>query len=86
MYKAIIVDDEAKARRLMEVLILENCAEIEIVGFAENVPDAAKLIHKKHIIFKKIKKYITNNLSKTFNKQKNNTICLMIFFSMFFLF
>ena len=47
MYKAIIVDDEAKARRLMEVLILENCAEIEIVGFAENVPDAAKLIHKK---------------------------------------
>ena len=56
MYKAIIIDDEAKARRLLQVLIEENCPELEIVAMAEDVPSAVKLIHqhKPDIVFSDI--------------------------------
>ena len=52
-YKAIIIDDEAKARRLLQVLVEENCPEIEIVAQAEDVPNAVKAIHqyKPDIVF-----------------------------------
>lgn len=55
-YKAIIIDDEAKARRLMQSLIEENCPEIEIVAQAEDVPNAVKAIHqfKPDIVFSDI--------------------------------
>ncbi len=51
--KAIIVDDEAKARRILEVLINENCPEVDIVDIAEDVPTAVKSInkHKPNLVF-----------------------------------
>ncbi|MFN8285022.1 MAG: LytTR family DNA-binding domain-containing protein [Chitinophagales bacterium] len=55
-YKAIIIDDEAKARRLIQTLIEENCPQIEIVAEAEDVPNAVKAIHlhKPDIVFSDI--------------------------------
>lgn len=51
-FKAIIVDDERLARRELCSLLLEFC-EIEIVGEAENVAEAVKLIEhvKPQIVF-----------------------------------
>ncbi len=45
-YKAIIIDDEVKARRLLQTLIEENCPEIEILAQAEDVPNGVKMIHQ----------------------------------------
>lgn len=45
-YKAIIIDDEAKARRLLQTLIEENCPELEIVSQADDVPNGVKAIHQ----------------------------------------
>ena len=55
-YKALIIDDEAKARRLMQTLIEENCPDIEIIAMAEDVPNAVKAIHqyKPDIVFSDI--------------------------------
>lgn len=55
-YKAIIIDDEAKARRLLQILIEENCPDIEIVAQAEDVPNGVKAInqHKPDIVFSDI--------------------------------
>ncbi len=55
-YKAIIIDDEAKARRLLQVLLEENCPDVEIVAQAEDVPAAVKAIHqhKPDIVFSDI--------------------------------
>lgn len=55
-YKAIIIDDEAKARRLLQMLVEENCPQIEIVAEAEDVPSAVKAIHlhKPDIVFSDI--------------------------------
>lgn len=47
MLKAIIVDDEGKARRLLETLLTEYCPQITIAAFAEDVAEAVKAI-KKH--------------------------------------
>lgn len=44
MYTAIIVDDEKKARDLMETLIGEFCPDINIIGKAEDVQSAVKMI------------------------------------------
>jgi len=46
MLKAIIVDDEGKARRILERFIVEYCPQIEIVAMAEDVPQAVKAIQK----------------------------------------
>lgn len=35
--KAIIIDDEPKARQVLEILITENCPELEIVATAEDL-------------------------------------------------
>ena len=55
-YKAIIIDDEAKARQILQTLLEENCPEIEIVAQAENVPNGVKVIHqyKPNIVFSDI--------------------------------
>lgn len=55
-YKAIIIDDEAKARRLLQLLIEENCKDIEIVAQAEDVPSGVKAIreHQPDIVFSDI--------------------------------
>jgi two-component system LytT family response regulator len=46
MIKAIIIDDEAKARRMMEALINEYCPDVEIVAIAEDVPSGVIAINQ----------------------------------------
>lgn len=47
MIRTIIIDDEAKARRIISHLLEEYCPEVEVVGLAEDVPSGVKLIHKE---------------------------------------
>ena len=53
MLKAIIIDDEAKARRILDNLLGEYCEGIEVLDMAEDVLSAFKLIqrHKPDVIF-----------------------------------
>lgn len=46
--KALIVDDEAKARNLLRVLLEENCPQIIEMQEAANVPEAVRLINRFH--------------------------------------
>jgi two-component system LytT family response regulator len=46
MLKAIIVDDEAKARRILENFLIEYCPQIQIMAMTEDVPQAVKAIQK----------------------------------------
>lgn len=48
MLKAIIVDDEAKARRILEKFLIEYCPQIQILAMAEDVPHAVKAIQEYH--------------------------------------
>ncbi len=45
--KAVIIDDEAKARRILEALLTEHCDEIEVVAMADDVPSGVKAINKE---------------------------------------
>jgi len=45
--KAIIIDDEKRARRILNVLIEEECPEIETVFEAENLVDGVEIIKAK---------------------------------------
>ena len=51
--RAIIIDDESKARNIMRMLLTEYCPAIEIVGEAANVPEGVKAIQrlKPDIVF-----------------------------------
>lgn len=42
--KGIIVDDEARSRRLLQALCMEYCDGLEIIGLADSVSEAKKLI------------------------------------------
>lgn len=42
--RTLIVDDEAPARENLKLLLIENCPEIEVVGLADSVKTAQKLI------------------------------------------
>jgi two-component system, LytTR family, response regulator len=46
MLKALIVDDEAKARRILEELLKEYCPHIQTINTADDVPSAVKAIQK----------------------------------------
>ncbi len=46
MIKAILVDDEARGRKTIEVLLQQHFPEIEIVGQGENVKTGLELIEK----------------------------------------
>ncbi len=46
MLKAIIIDDEPKARRVLCALIEQNCSNVQILATAEDVPEAVKQINK----------------------------------------
>lgn len=52
-YKAVIIDDEAKARRIMQALIESECPELTVVDTAEDVLSGVKSIqkHKPDIVF-----------------------------------
>lgn len=45
--KAIIIDDEAKARRILHSFLTDYCKQIEVAGFAEDVTQGVKLIQKE---------------------------------------
>ncbi|MVO09839.1 response regulator [Flavobacterium sp. TP390] len=45
--KAIIIDDEAKSRRLIQIMIQENCTEIESVFEASDLESGVALIKKE---------------------------------------
>ncbi|MDQ3109406.1 MAG: LytTR family DNA-binding domain-containing protein [Bacteroidota bacterium] len=42
--RALIVDDEAPARENLKLLLIEHCPEIEVIGLADSVQTAQKLI------------------------------------------
>jgi two-component system LytT family response regulator len=44
--KVIITDDEIMARTLLESMLQEFCADIEIVALCEDIPSTVKAIHK----------------------------------------
>lgn len=50
---AIIVDDEDKARNMLQMLLTEHCPHVTVLAHCSNVPDAAKAIqaHKPDIVF-----------------------------------
>ena len=43
---AIIVDDEEKARNMLQMLIDEHCPTVKVLTHCKNVPDAVTAIHK----------------------------------------
>ncbi|UMY66902.1 MULTISPECIES: LytTR family DNA-binding domain-containing protein [unclassified Flavobacterium] len=47
--KALIVDDERGARSLLRNFLEDHCPEVEVVGEAEDVSSAVKLINKNEI-------------------------------------
>ncbi|MFY0675382.1 MAG: response regulator transcription factor [Bacteroidia bacterium] len=46
--RAIIIDDEGKARRILEALIDQNCEDVDVVGVADDVPSGVKAINKEY--------------------------------------
>lgn len=48
MLKALIVDDETKARGMLRAMLADNCPQVEVIGEAENVPAAVKAIYAHH--------------------------------------
>lgn len=51
--KAIIIDDEPKARQVLEILLEENCPEIELLTTAEDLLSGIELIksHQPDVVF-----------------------------------
>ncbi|MCB9257679.1 MAG: response regulator transcription factor [Chitinophagales bacterium] len=45
--KSIIIDDEAKARQLLNAMLEEYCQDVEVLASCENLPESIKAI-KKH--------------------------------------
>jgi len=52
-YKAVIIDDEAKLREVMDIKLSQHCPEIEIVGKISNAEDGYKCIleHQPDLVF-----------------------------------
>ena len=52
-FQSIIIDDEPKLRKVIEVKLGQNCNEIQVVDTAENIDIAYQKIttHKPDIIF-----------------------------------
>ena len=53
MIKALIIEDEAQSRQLLNTLVDKHCSNIEIVGTAANVKEALEAIqkHQPDLIF-----------------------------------
>ncbi len=45
MIKAVIIDDEERARNVMKTLLEEYCPEVEVMALCKNVPDAVIAIN-----------------------------------------
>src|SRR6185295_3176546 len=52
-YRAVIIDDEEDSRSNTSNMLQNYCAEIEIVGEADNGPEGKKIIQqlKPHVVF-----------------------------------
>jgi two-component system LytT family response regulator len=48
MVKCIIIDDEPKARKLLEAIIQQYCPELTIEALCEDLPTGVKAIRKHH--------------------------------------
>ena len=46
--KAVIIDDESKARNLLRILLEENCPQIQQIEEAPDLPKGVALINKFH--------------------------------------
>ena len=46
MIRAIIIDDEERARRVLEKLLQEYCNDVEVVALCENVPSGVQKINE----------------------------------------
>jgi two-component system LytT family response regulator len=46
MLTCVIIDDEGKARRILEVMLKEHCPEVQVIAVAEDVPSGVKIIQK----------------------------------------
>lgn len=44
--KAVIIDDESKARNLLRVILEEYCSDVTVITEAEDLPSGIKAIHK----------------------------------------
>lgn len=51
--RAVIIEDEQKARRILQTLLEENCEGVEVLAAAEDVPTGVKAIiaHKPDVVF-----------------------------------
>ena len=51
--RAVIIEDEQKARRILQTLLEDNCKDVEVVGVAEDVPAGVKTIisSKPDVVF-----------------------------------
>lgn len=49
MYSALILDDEAPARRCLQELLARNCEQLNPVFLAEDIPAATRLLHEHKI-------------------------------------
>ncbi|MEO0469897.1 MAG: response regulator [Bacteroidota bacterium] len=51
--QALIVEDVRKSRELLKDMIVRYCPEVEVVGMAESVDTAVRMIHahQPHLIF-----------------------------------
>lgn len=56
MLRTIIIDDEAKARRMLTTLLKENCPQVELVAEVADVPAGVKAIQQfqPHLVFSDI--------------------------------
>jgi two-component system LytT family response regulator len=45
--KAVIIDDEGKARRILEALLNQNCEDVKVVAVADDVPSGVKMINRE---------------------------------------
>lgn len=48
MLNAIIIDDEAKARRVLASFLNDYCKQVQVVGMAEDVIQGVKLVQKEN--------------------------------------
>jgi DNA-binding LytR/AlgR family response regulator len=53
LIKAVIIDDEAKNRALLEMMLAEYCPSVKLVAMAENVNEGLRLVkwHKPDLVF-----------------------------------
>jgi two-component system LytT family response regulator len=43
---AILVDDEEKARNMLQILLDDHCPTVEVLSHCKNVPETVAAIHK----------------------------------------